>query len=114
MACIPILCYIPRNYDKELCNNAIEWIIDTQNKDGSWGFYGPTAEETAYAIQALCIWKTSNGKVSSNIIENGINWLIQHNNPPHPPLWIGKALYTPELVVRSTILSAIQMGRQIL
>ena len=105
---------IIQNYDKELCNNAIEWIIDTQNKDGSWGFYGPTAEETAYAIQALCIWKTSNGKVPSDIIENGINWLIQNNKPPHPPLWIGKALYTPELVVRSTILSAIQMGRQIL
>jgi len=103
-----------QTYDKDLCNNAIEWIIDTQDTNGSWGFYGPTAEETAYAIQALSIWKASNGKVSSDCIELGINWLIHHSEPPYTPLWIGKALYTPELVVRSTILSAIQMGRQII
>lgn len=103
-----------QNYDKELCNNAIDWIVNTQNSNGSWGFYGPTAEETAYAIQALCTWKTSHGKVSSELIKLGINWLTQNSEPPYPPLWIGKALYTPELVVRSTILSAIQMGRKVL
>jgi halimadienyl-diphosphate synthase len=105
---------IIQKYDKELCKSAIEWIINSQNEDGSWGFYGPTAEETAYAIQALCIWKTFNGKISSEYIERGVNWLIEHANHPYPPLWIGKALYTPEFVVRSTILSAIQMGKQIL
>jgi halimadienyl-diphosphate synthase len=103
-----------QNFDKDLCANAIEWIINTQNSDGSWGFYGSTAEETAYAIQALCSWKTSNGKLPSTVIQRGINWLTQNSDPHYPPLWIGKALYTPELVVRSTILSAIQMGRQIL
>jgi halimadienyl-diphosphate synthase len=105
---------IVQNYDKQLCNNAIEWIVNTQNADGSWGFYSPTTEETAYAIQALCVWKRSNGKVPSECIERGLNWLIQHANPPYPPLWIGKALYAPELVVRSTILSAIQLGKQTL
>lgn len=103
---------ITQNYNKEICNNAIEWIIETQYPDGSWGFYGATAEETAYAIQALCIWKSANGKVSSETIKLGTDWLIQNSESPYPPLWIGKALYTPELVVRSTILSAIELGKQ--
>jgi halimadienyl-diphosphate synthase len=103
---------IMQNYEKELCNNAVEWIINTQSEDGSWGFYDSTAEETAYAIQALCIWRRSGGKVPSGCIELGVNWLMQHSEPPYPPLWIGKALYAPELVVRSTILSAIQLGQQ--
>lgn len=102
---------IIQNYDKELCKIAIDWIIETQNEDGSWGFYGSTAEETAYALQALCVWKQSNGQVPSKCIELGVEWLIAHSDPPYPPLWIGKALYAPELVVRSTILSAIELGR---
>ncbi len=103
-----------QNYDKELCKNAIEWIINTQNADGSWGFYSPTAEETAYAIQAICVWKHSNGNVPSECIKLGVNWLIEHSEPPYLPLWIGKALYAPELVVRSTILSAIEFGKNTL
>lgn len=105
---------IMQEYDKELCENAIEWMINSQNEDGSWGFYGPTAEETAYVIQALCLWKRAGGKVSSQCIELGVNWLLEHSESTYPPLWIGKALYTPELVVRSTILSAVQLGKQTL
>jgi hypothetical protein len=33
-------------------------------------------------------------------------------DPPYPPLWIGKSLYSPGLVVRSAILSALSMGLQ--
>ena len=46
-------------YTEDLVKNAIHWILATQNKDGSWGYYMPTAEETAYCIQALKIWERS-------------------------------------------------------
>ena len=36
-------------------NAAFEWILTSQNPDGSWGYYSPTAEETAYCLQALVI-----------------------------------------------------------
>lgn len=99
-------------YDKEMCESAVEWVIKTQNSDGSWGFYRPTAEETAYALQALCIWKCAGYKVHDGVIELGLNWLIEHSHPPFTPLWIGKALYCPELVVQATILSAIELARK--
>ena len=100
---------IMQNYDKNLCKNAIEWIVNTQNADGSWGFYGPTAEETAYAIQALCMWERSGEKIPFGCIQHGVDWLGNHIEPPYLPLWIGKALYCPSLVVRATILSAISL-----
>ena len=79
-------------YDREMCENAVEWVIKTQNSDGSWGFYRPTAEETAYALQALSIWKRANHKVDDGVIELGLNWLLENSHPPFTPLWLGKAL----------------------
>ncbi|MCC7116887.1 MAG: hypothetical protein IT310_00050 [Anaerolineales bacterium] len=99
-------------YNKALCESAVEWIIKNQNADGSWGFYTPTAEETAYALQALSIWKRAGYKVESKIIQLGLDWLTAHTQPPYPPLWIGKTLYCPEHVIQATVLSAIELVRR--
>lgn len=32
---------------------AVTWALDTQRDDGSWGVWGGTTEETAYAVQIL-------------------------------------------------------------
>jgi len=101
-----------QGYAKDMFGSAIKWILDTQKEDGSWGFYKSTAEETAYSLQALCIWKRNGGNVPHEQIKRGLAWLEQHTEPPYEPLWIGKALYTPKLVVRSTILSAIALARE--
>ena len=101
-----------QGYDDTLCGKAINWILKSQNPNGSWGLYKPTAEETAYAIQALVIWKRSGNNVSSECIKRGLNWLNEHASPPYEPLWIGKALYCPEFVVRSAILSAQGLARE--
>lgn len=103
---------ICQGYDDDLCRRAIEWIVNSQNADGSWGYYKATAEETAYAIQSLSIWKRSGNHVASEYIERGVNWLAQHASLPYEPLWIGKALYCPELVVRSVILSAQALAKE--
>ena len=105
---------VARNYDSKLCQEAVEWLLKTQQHTGGWGYYATTAEETAYAIQALCIWKRFGGTVPSEAIKRGLDWLAKYNRPPYEPLWIGKALYCPELVVKSTILSAMQLARQTL
>lgn len=105
-------------YADELVTTAVDWILNTQNEDGSWGFYSntPSAEETAYCLQALAVWKRQ-GKgdedIPSDILKHGAEWLKEHMNDPYPWLWIGKSLYCPELVVESTILSALMLVEDI-
>lgn len=100
----------------EMEQAAIDWIIATQNvqgKDrGSWGYYLPSAEETAYCLQALLLWKRNGHPVPAEVLKRGLDWLAAHMDPPYPPLWIGKGLYCPLLVVRSAILSALKLGAQ--
>ncbi len=88
------------------------WILETQNEDGSWGYYIPTAEETAYCLQALVIWKRSGHPVPDEVLQRGAGWLTAHMDDPLPPLWIGKCLYCPVYVVRSAILSALMLVAQ--
>jgi halimadienyl-diphosphate synthase len=96
------------DYDRDLCRDSINWMLATQQADGSWGFHGfATAEETAYCLQALCIWKRRGGKVPAGRIEQGHFWLEKNSYPPYPPLWTAKSLYCPELMVRSAIASAL-------
>jgi halimadienyl-diphosphate synthase len=97
-------------YDREMAAAAVDWIVNTQNNDGSWGFFIPTAEETAYCLQALCFWVRCGGKVNTNIITAGAAWLEEHAEMPYPPLWIGKCLYSPYLVVQSAVMSALMMA----
>jgi hypothetical protein len=68
-----------------------------------------TAEETAYAIQALWVWNERVSKVPKSIFKNGARWLKEHMNQPYPPLWIGKCLYNPSLVIHSAVISALTL-----
>jgi halimadienyl-diphosphate synthase len=88
-------------------NKAVEWILSHQQKNGSWGTNMPTAEETAYCLQALSIWGRNIPKAT---IKHGISWLRDHMDPPYYPLWIGKGLYSAGNVVRSAILSALRLA----
>jgi halimadienyl-diphosphate synthase len=100
-------------FDRYLCQDAIDWILRTQNRDGSWGSFGfSTAEETAYCIQALILWKRFGGKVPEQQIPQAVSWLERHANGPYPPLWISKALYCPELVVQSCIVTALALAKE--
>lgn len=96
-------------FDPELVADSVEWILKTQNKDGSWGTYLPTAEETAYALQALWFWNENVAKVPKSVFRNGARWLHEHLDQPYPPLWIGKCLYNPRLVIRSAVISALSL-----
>ncbi len=100
-------------YNKEWITRAVDWIISTQRQDGSWGYYTvSTAEETSYSLQALINWKLHGGDIPIDNLNKGKAWLKENSNLPYPPLWIGKCLYCPELVVRSTVLSALILASQ--
>ena len=93
-----------------LVEGSVQWILNSQNMDGSWGTYLSTAEETAYAIQALWTWNEKAAKVPKQVLKNGARWLKEHLDRPYPPLWIGKCLYSPNLVIRSAVISALALA----
>lgn len=93
-------------------DDAIYWILQTQNQEGSWGYYMPTAEETAYCLQALVFWKRSGHPVPESALQRGAAWLEAHADPPYPPLWVAKCLYSSIPLVRSAILSALMLVAQ--
>lgn len=94
-------------YHNDLIKKSVEWMINTQNKDGSWGFYSvPTSEETSYALQALAIWKKNGGNVDKNVLTKGLAWLNEHDKRQYPQLWIAKSLNYSEWILQAAILSA--------
>jgi halimadienyl-diphosphate synthase len=99
--------------DNTLAERAIDWILATQRPSGAWGWYQPTAEETAYALQALSLWGLRYN-VPRNALERGYAWLQEHQDPPYPPLWIGKCLYTPSVPVMAAIISARHLAKRVL
>jgi len=104
---------ICRGIDDNLCQEAVNWIIKTQQSNGSWGFQGfSTAEETAYALQALVKWRQYGGVIPPGRIAQASHWLSKNSAPPYPWLWIGKTLYYPELLIQSAILSALIISKE--
>jgi len=102
-----------KGYDDQLCEESVNWILNSQRTNGSWGFYDfSTAEETAYCIQALQIWRRYGKVIPKDRIKSALTWLTNHAQPPYPPLWIDKSLYRPDLIVRSSVLSALALAKE--
>lgn len=100
-------------YVPEIAQTAVDWLHASQNADGSWGHYLPTPEETAYSIQALAVWRRHGGRVDVDAVKRGAAWLHATYGRSDPPLWIGKCLYAPTLVIKSAVLSALKLAEQI-
>jgi halimadienyl-diphosphate synthase len=95
--------------DHDLAQSAVRWILDTQRLDGCWGHYDePTPEETAFCLQALSMYDRYVASIDREVLDRGRNGLLTCAEKL-PALWIGKCLYTPVRVVRSTICSALAM-----
>ena len=97
--------------DCNLAKSAVQWILDTQQPDGCWGYYGrTTVEETAYCLQALSLYDRCVEPVNREALVRGREGLLAHRYEM-PALWIGKCLYTPVRVVESAVCSALVMTR---
>ncbi|MGI5200491.1 hypothetical protein ACQEU6_02645 [Spirillospora sp. CA-108201] len=85
------------------------WIRGTQRPDGSWGVWGGTAEETAYALQALLALPhdRSSAAGSAAALTRGAAALrrLAATETGRPPLWHGKDLYAPVAIIDAVILS---------
>jgi halimadienyl-diphosphate synthase len=89
---------------------AIDWLLHTQNDDGSWGYFQTgTVEETAYALTALLHYARHHS-INADVLHRGAAYLARRHEGPasqYPELWIGKDLYVPYDVVRAAVLSAL-------
>lgn len=90
---------------------AIAWLLDTQRPDGSWGRWAGTYEETAYAVQVLARVGTGNAAgTTARAVARGCALLRHAGDPPYPPLWHDKDLYTPTRIVRAEGLAALRLA----
>jgi len=97
-------------HDNELAGEIVDCILRGQRQDGSWGYFGPTSEETAYCLQAVLMYHKQVKPVDRAVIYHAAQYLYNHYQAQeYSPLWIDKCLYAPLQIVRSAILSALWM-----
>jgi len=96
--------------DNELAGSAVNWILDQQRPEGTWGHFDePSAEETAYCLQALSTYHRLVEPLPREALQQGRVGLLRCP-PEQASLWIGKCLYTPVRVVESAIFSALLLA----
>ena len=99
---------------RRAADRARRWILETQRADGSWGWWAPTPEETAYSVQTL-LSGTDVPSRDAAAASSGVRYLLDHLEEPAgnlalPPLWHGKELFTPARIVTATILGVVHMA----
>ncbi|WP_440067141.1 prenyltransferase/squalene oxidase repeat-containing protein [Streptosporangium sp. OZ121] len=93
---------------------AVDWVLGTQRGDGSWGRWGGTAEETAYALQTLLLAGTAREGRWGEAVERGYRHLLATRDDEAPSLWVDKDLYLPVAIVRAAVLGALHLARRAL
>jgi squalene-hopene cyclase-like protein len=100
-----------RNTSAGAVSKAVEWLLDSQREDGSWGRWSGTYEETAYAVQTLMqTGVTQAGDARKQAVARGCVFLLCWGAQNHPPLWHDKDLYTPVRVVRAEGAAALHLA----
>ncbi|WP_433256198.1 prenyltransferase/squalene oxidase repeat-containing protein [Streptosporangium sp. CA-135522] len=90
---------------------AVDWVLDTQHGDGSWGRWEGTAEETAYALQTLLLAGAAHGGRRRPAVERGHRRLLATRDH-EVPLWVDKDLYLPVAIVRAAVLGALHLAER--
>jgi hypothetical protein len=115
-----VLCQLPSEHQfaaRPLITRTAEWLRQTQNRDGSWGFYGQaTAEETAYAVLGLASLRTELDRqrclAGARYLDTVMAAAPASVDACLPPMWIDKCLYRPTLVVRAAIVAAQALSKR--
>ncbi|GAA3221773.1 prenyltransferase/squalene oxidase repeat-containing protein [Dactylosporangium siamense] len=92
---------------KHAVQRAVAWTVATQHTDGSWGRWGGSVEETAYAVQILTRAGGVGPDVAAAVAAGAAYLRQQHGSGPHRGLWHAKDLYAPVRVIRATRLAAL-------
>jgi halimadienyl-diphosphate synthase len=85
---------------------AVDWVLETQRDDGSWGRWEGTYEETAYAIRIL----SHSLRDTAKAMTRGAKFMQDWGDRRHPPLWHDKDLYTPTRIVRAEGRAALHLA----
>ncbi|MGW3164264.1 hypothetical protein ACWC9Q_15540 [Streptomyces sp. NPDC001142] len=96
-------------------HGSVDWLLQRQRGNGSWGRWEGTAEETAYAVRTLLELTTdARSGATAEAVRRGCSFLLEHglDVERHPPLWIGKELYAPAHLVRAAVLGALLAARR--
>lgn len=91
------------------CLPTIQWLLNTQYPDGSWGFFSTgTVEETAFVMTALLHYHQYK-PIHPDVLHKGAHYLAEayETTSTYPAMWIAKSLFTPHDIVRSSILTAL-------
>ncbi|MEV0155711.1 prenyltransferase/squalene oxidase repeat-containing protein [Micromonospora sp. NPDC050686] len=91
-------------------DRAVDWVLASQRADGSWGRWGGTAEETAYALHVLLGTGRSDRPGVDVAVRRAVGFLDEDPGTD-TPLWHDKDLYHPVLIVRAAVVAARQLVR---
>jgi halimadienyl-diphosphate synthase len=98
------------DYLAHACSHTVDWILHTQQEDGSWGFFEQsTVEETAYALTALLHYHRHE-PLDPQVMHRAAAYLARTHRGPastYPPLWIAKSLFAPHDIIRAAVLAAL-------
>ena len=95
---------------QEQLEPTVRWMLATQNGDGSWGEYGPTAEETALVLLSLLHYHRHVHALPKEPLRLAASYLMSVERPfiyDYPELWISKTLYAPAVVIKSAVAAAL-------
>ncbi|WP_051860010.1 hypothetical protein [Streptomyces anulatus] len=109
--CVRALLGHPGPGTRRAIQTAVDRVLASQHDDGTWGVWGGTAEETAYAVQILLAdpaaatrpgWRTA--------LQRAENALDDRGSRDRPPaLWHDKTLYAPTAMIQAEILAAREL-----
>ncbi|WP_243715303.1 prenyltransferase/squalene oxidase repeat-containing protein [Micromonospora sp. KC207] len=93
-------------------DRAVEWVLAGQRADGSWGRWGGTIEETAYAVQVLRAAGPAAPAGVDAALGRGRRYLAtMEGRDGEPALWHDKDLYRPAVIVRAAVAAARHLVR---
>jgi len=98
---------------RDALRSAADWVLAARNDDGSWGVWGGTAEETAYAVNILLSSPDHADRpevaqaleLAENILSEAVHSVGHH----HPALWHDKTLYAPQAMVQAEVIAALEL-----
>lgn len=110
--CVSALARYGGHHASAAVAKAAAWTADTQREDGSWGVWGGTAEETAYAVKILLsATPPTAGPGRALVRAEAYLDAVLDAGAQHPALWHDKTLYAPAAMIEAEILGAREMLR---
>ncbi|WP_371493779.1 prenyltransferase [Kitasatospora sp. NBC_00374] len=113
--CVTALASLPGPRGRRALQAATAWVLTTQHGDGSWGVWGGTAEETAYAVKILLsASETARQPQHTRALDRAETFLHEAAHTPghrHPALWHDKTLYAPEAMIQAEVTAARHLLR---